>query len=105
MCRIILAVSLAVLCLILWPEPARGEGMVSPTWMMADNQHEQHDIARPCDAGNWLWDLLMDRLTVSLGLADQNIWPMVACEQWIGTAERGCRNVSGADRPRQNGAF
>lgn len=49
---IILAVSLAILSPILWPELAQGAVMVSPTWMMADNQHEQHDIARPCDAGN-----------------------------------------------------
>jgi hypothetical protein len=59
---------------------------------MADNQHERLDIARPPDAGDWLWDFLMDRLTVPLGPADQNIRPMGAWrEQWIVMAERGSR--------------
>lgn len=73
--HIILEVSLVVLCLILWPEPARGAVMVSPTLMMVDNQRKQQDIARPCDAGNWLWDLLMDRLTIPLGPADRKTCP------------------------------
>lgn len=86
--RIILAVSLAIDSPIPLPELARGAVMVSPTWVTADNQHERNDIVRPPGMGDWLWDLLMDRLTVPLGPANQNIWPMGAWrKQWIVTTE------------------
>jgi hypothetical protein len=93
--RIILTVSLAGLGLILWPFPVPGAVMVSPAnstpvRVRAGDPDERPDSTRSPDAGNWLWDLLMDRLTFPLGPADQNIWPLWSWrEQWIVTADRG----------------
>jgi hypothetical protein len=93
--RIILAVSLAALCPILWPATARGVVMASPTLvipvrMTAASQVEQPAIVLPPGAGDWLWDLLMDRLTIPLGPADQKTWPLwTGREQWFIADGRG----------------
>jgi hypothetical protein len=93
--RIILAVSLAALCLILWPVTASGVVMASPTLAIpvrvtAEGQNEPPDIVLPTGAGNWLWDLMMDRLTIPLGPAEQKTWPLwTGREQWFIADRRG----------------
>ena len=99
--RIILAVSLAALCPILWPATARGVVVASPTLAIpvrvtADGQNESPDIVLQHGAGTWLWDLLMDRLTIPLGPADQNIWPRWAGREPWYIADRLGVDPSGA---------
>jgi hypothetical protein len=92
--RFILAGGLAAVGLTAWSAPADGAVRVTlapatPLWAVGDPD------GRPADEGgwptDWLWDLMLDRLTVPLGPADQNIWPQVArWEQSIATAaDRG----------------
>jgi hypothetical protein len=81
--RIILTVSLAALFLNLCPATAQGLVVARPTLSItvevtADGRNEPPDIVLQHGAGNWLWDLLMDRLTIPLGPADQKTWPLWA---------------------------
>jgi hypothetical protein len=93
--RIILAVSLAALCPILWPAAARGVVMASPTMAIsvrvtAEGQNEPPDFVLPPGAGDCLWDLLMDRMTIPLGPAELNSWPLWSGhEQWFIADRRG----------------
>jgi len=89
--RIFQAGSLVALCPILWPATAQKVVVASPTQAIpvqvtAEGQNEPPDIVRPPGTGNWedwLWDLLMDRLTIPLGPAEQDIWPHWAGrERW-----------------------
>jgi hypothetical protein len=95
--RIILAVSLVALCPILRPATAQEVVAASPTQAIpvqatAEGQNEPPDIVLPPGTrnwGDWLWDLLMDRLTIPLGPAEQDIWPHWAGrERWF-IADRG----------------
>ena len=87
--RIMLAVSLAALFLILWPLKAPGVVMASstlaiPVRVMEGVQNEPPAIVLPPSAENWVWDLMMDWLTIPLGPADQKSWPLwTGREQWF----------------------
>ena len=87
--RIMLAVSLAALFLILWPLTAPGVVIASstlaiPVRVTEEGQNEPPAIVLPPGADNWLWDLMMDRLTIPLGPADQETWPLwTGREYWL----------------------
>jgi hypothetical protein len=91
--RFILVASLAALCPILCATSAHGAANVTPALatpigVLVGDQDERPDIESPAGAADWLWDLLMDRLTVPLGPADQNIWPLGFWqEHWIVAAD------------------
>ena len=93
--RILPAVALGSLILIVWPGPVRGtvtvgRALVSPVRVAPGDRDERPDHTRTPNAGEWLWDLLMDRLTIPLGPADQNIWPPGTWRgHWIAAAARG----------------
>ena len=79
--RIILTVSLAALFLNLCPATAQGLVVARPILLIplevtAEGRNEPPDIVLQHGAGTWLWDLLMDRLTIPLGPAYQRIWPI-----------------------------
>jgi hypothetical protein len=92
--RIIPAVTLVTLSSILWSGSARAEVKVDPAIASMVREpgdgHDRPDAARPPHAGDWLWELLMDRLTVPLGPADQNNWPPGSWRgHWIAAADPG----------------
>lgn len=62
---------------------------------------DRTDIERPADADGWLFELLMDRLTVPLGPADQYIWPLGirSHERWIMTIDRDWDNEAPVSDP------
>ena len=92
---IILAAGLVVLCLTCSPAPSQ-ETATSTSAIFIPAQAAKGDpyvglnTERTTDGG-WLWELLMDRLTIPLGPADQNTWPFAlhGREQWIATTENG----------------
>jgi hypothetical protein len=76
--RFTLVASLAVLCPILWATSARGAVNVTPAFatpigVVVEDQDGRPDMGSPESAADWLWELLMDRFTIPLGPADQNI--------------------------------
>jgi hypothetical protein len=99
--RILLAASLAALCPILWATLASGAiaaapALVTPIGVLVGDEDGGPDVGSPTGAADWLWDLLMDRLTIPLGPADQNIWPLGNWQQqWIATAAR-CTHTGGS---------
>lgn len=91
--RIILTVSLAALFLILWPVTAPGVVMASstlaiPVRVTEEGQNEPPAIVLPPGTVNWLWDLMMDRLTIPLGPADQKTWPLWTRREQLFIADR-----------------
>jgi len=93
--RFILAAGLAVVGLTARSAPADGAVPMTPAPVTPLGADGRPDTGRPVDAGSWPTDwvreFMLDRLTVPLGPADQNIWPLGArWEQWIATdADRG----------------
>lgn len=78
----ILAVGLATLCPMLWSAPARGAVAVPPalaTPSRDGDEERRNDTGLPTV---WLWDLMLDRFTIPLGLATP---PVPGRELWVGT--------------------
>ena len=110
MARFILAVGSAALVLAAWAAPVRGAATVTPVPAVAQDDQRQADTGWTVGVADWLWDLTQDRLTVPLGPAELNFWPLgTGRELWIGTApgragtpERPSRvGRPGDDRPRE----
>jgi hypothetical protein len=88
--RFILAAGATALCLTAWSPPARAAVLVTPMQTAVGHEEAQPDTGWPVDAGGRPWDGLkewmLDHLTIPLGPADQNIWPLgVRREQLIAT--------------------
>jgi hypothetical protein len=98
--RFILMASLAALGPLLWTTSIHGAANVAPTavmpiGVMIGDQDGRPDAESPAGAADWLWELLLDRLTIPLGPADQNIWPMGSWQdRWIVT-EDGSTHTGG----------
>ena len=91
--RIILVISLAAFGLVLLPSPADGAikanpSLALPVSAMAVDQDGWPDTDSTPGWGDWAWDLLLDHLTIPLGPADQNIWPLWTGREFWLIAER-----------------
>jgi hypothetical protein len=91
MWRFILAAGSAALGLTAWSSPACGSAHVTPVavtpmWAAVGHGQAQPDTGWPVEEEGWLKEWLLDRLTIPLGPADQNIWPLgIRREQLIAT--------------------
>jgi hypothetical protein len=84
--RCILAGS-AALFLAAWTAPVRGAVVAAPARVGAETYQGRAGTPRQADAEAWLLEEALDRLTIPLGPADRNIWPLgTGRELWIGTA-------------------
>jgi hypothetical protein len=88
MCHFILIVSVVGLCPMLPLAPASSAAPVnsaleSPMPVLADIPDESPPIPLPLGLGDWVWEMMMDHLTVPLAPGDQNVWPLwMWRDQW-----------------------
>jgi len=59
-------------------------GLLVPLKVMATNPDDSFLYPLRAYSSDWVWDLMMDHLTVPLGPGEQNNWPLwVYREQWF----------------------
>jgi hypothetical protein len=102
MCHFMLTASIAGLCPMIWLAPAPSAGIVNPALLlsvpvMAVNPDAPPLITLPSDTGDWIWELMMDRLTLPLGPGSQNIGPLwMWSDQWfIAGCQVHCQGARG----------
>jgi hypothetical protein len=58
--------------------------LVFPMPVLAAIPDEPPPIALPLGMGDWVWEMMMDHLTVPLAPGDQNVWPLwMWRDQWF----------------------
>jgi hypothetical protein len=81
MCHFILFASVVGLWPMLSLAPATSAAPVNPALefpmpMLAAVPDEPSAIPLPLGLGDWVWEMMMDHLTVPLAPGDQNVWPL-----------------------------
>ena len=89
MCHFILIASVVGLCPMLPLAPASRAALVNPALVfpmpvLADILDESPPIPLHSGMGDWVWEMMMDHLTVPLAPGDQNVWPLwMWRDQWF----------------------
>lgn len=61
-----------------------------PIQGLVDSSDEPPPIPLPLGMGDWVWEMMMDYLTVPLAPGDQNVWPQwMWRDQWFIAYHRG----------------